>query len=154
MKLIVGASAGGHANELEILLRAAGSAWPVAPDSFVTTMEITAQGMARHGRPVHVIGEADRRKPFQAIMVVWRALYVALRERPDVVVTTGSMPLAVFCIWAKFLGARIIWIDSVAQIDKMSVSGRIMRRVADLCLVQWPDLVARNPGVEYCGELL
>jgi len=155
LKLAVGASAGGHANELLILLDAARQVWPVQPSVFVTTMDITAQGFAKRGmEPVHVIGEADRRKPLQALLVLWRALRVAWRERPDVVVTTGSMPLAVFCIWAKLLGAKIVWIDSVAQVETMSVSGRVMRRIADLCLVQWPELVARYPGVEYVGEVL
>ncbi len=154
LKLIVGASAGGHANELQLLLDAARGIWPVEPAAFVTTMEITAQGFARHGKPVHVIGESDRRKPLQALAVLARTLRLASRERPDVVVTTGSMPLAVFCIWAKLFGARIVWIDSVAQIEHMSLSGRVMRRVADLCLAQWPDVAARYPGVEYAGEVL
>jgi UDP-N-acetylglucosamine:LPS N-acetylglucosamine transferase len=154
LKLFVGASAGGHANELEILLQAVGESWPVKPYAFVTTLQITAQGFARHGKPVHVIGEADRRKPLEALRVLGRSFMLAWREKPDVVITTGSMPLAVFCTWCKLFGARIVWIDSVAQIDHMSMSGSIMRRIADLCLVQWPDLPQRYPGTEYAGELL
>lgn len=153
-KLVVGASAGGHANELELLLHAAKGAWPVEPSAFVTTLQITADGFARHGRPVYVIGEADRRKPLEAIGVLFRTLRLALQVRPSAVVTTGSMPLMVFCIWSKLLGARIVWIDSVAQVDRMSVSGRVMSRVADLCLVQWPDLVDKHKGVEYSGEVM
>ena len=154
MKLVVGASAGGHANELTLLLNAAEGMWPVEPMAFVTTMQITAQGFAHRGKPVHVIGESDRRKPLQSIEVFFRTFWLALRLRPDAVVTTGSMPLMLFCVWAKLFGAKVVWIDSVAQIDAMSVSGQVMRRVADLCLVQWPELVARYPGVEYAGEVL
>lgn len=154
LKLVVGASAGGHANELALLLKAAKGNWPVEPAAYVTTLEITAQGFAVHGKPVHVIGESDRGKPLQATAVLWRAARLAWRVRPDAVVTTGSMPLAVFCIWAKLFGAKIVWIDSIAQIEAMSMSGQLMRHVADLCLVQWPDLVARYPGVEYAGEVL
>lgn len=154
LKLFVGASAGGHANELQILLNAAREIWPVEPAAYVTTLEITAQGFAKHGKPVHVIGESDRRKPLQAVAVLWRSLALALRQRPDVVITTGSMPLAIFCLWSKLLGARIVWIDSVAQIEEMSMSGRMMRRVADLCLAQWPDVAARYPNVEYAGEVM
>lgn len=153
-RLVVGASAGGHANELLLLLKAAEGIWPMAPSAYVTTMEITAQGFANRGAPVYVIGESDRRKPLQAVGVLFKSLWLAVRLRPAAVVTTGSMPLAVFCIWAKLFGAKVVWIDSVAQIDAMSVSGRVMRHVADLCLVQWPDLVARYPGVEYAGEIL
>ncbi|HMC16110.1 MAG TPA: hypothetical protein VKI18_10790 [Albitalea sp.] len=154
LRLVVGASAGGHANELLILLDAAQGQWPVEPAAYVTTMEITAQGFARRGKPVHVVGESDRRKPLQAIAVLYRSLRLAWALRPDVVVTTGSMPLAIFSIWCKLFGARIVWIDSVAQIEHMSLSGRVMRHVADLCLAQWPDVAAHYPGVEYAGEVL
>ena len=75
-------------------------------------------------------------------------------EMVDVIVTTGSMPLAIFSIWSKLLGARIVWVDSVAQIDRLSLSGRVMRHVADLCLAQWPDVAAQYPNVEYAGEVL
>ena len=153
-RLVAGASAGGHANELVRLLDAAEGVWTVQPSAYVTTMAITAAGLARRGQPVHVIGESDRKKPLQAVAVLYRACALAWRLRPDLVVTTGSMPLALFAIAAKVLGARIVWIDSVAQIDNLSLSGRVMRRVADLCLAQWPEVAAANPGVEYAGELL
>ncbi|MGQ0502588.1 MAG: hypothetical protein ACT4P0_08310 [Panacagrimonas sp.] len=153
-KLMVGASSGGHANELLLLLKAAKGLWPLEPAAYVTTMDITAQGFTHFGKPVHVIGEGDRRKPLRTLAVVFRALWLAMRERPDIVVTTGSMPLAIFCIWSRLLGSQIVWIDSVAQVDKMSLSGRVMTRVANLCLVQWPDLAVGRSRVEYAGEVL
>lgn len=152
-KLVVGASAGGHVNELLILLLAAQGRWPVEPACYVTTMEIARAGFAHADRPVYVLGEGDRTKPLQSLLVLWRALTVALRERPDVVVTTGSMPLALFCFWSRLLGARIVWIDSVAQVDRMSVSGRFVRLFASLCLVQWPEVARQHANVEYAGEL-
>ena len=43
-KLVVGASAGGHANELLILLGAARGLWPAEPATYVTTMQLAAEG--------------------------------------------------------------------------------------------------------------
>ena len=154
LQLVVGASAGGHATELQILLDAAAGLWPVEPSAYVTTMQIAAGTFAGRGKPVFIIGECDRDKPLQAIAVALRTLCLAIRLRPDAVVTTGSMPLAMFCAWAKLLGARIVWVDSIAQIDKLSASGGLMRRIADLCLAQWPDVAARYENVEYAGEVL
>lgn len=153
LKLVAGASAGGHVNELLILLGAASAHWPIQPSAYVTTMQIAVNSFAATGKPVIVLGEGDRLKPFQSLLVVWRALRAALYLRPDIVVTTGSMPLAMFCLWSKMLGARIVWIDSVAQVEKMSLSGRIVRPFASLVLVQWQDLVPKYPGTEYAGEL-
>lgn len=153
LKLVAGASAGGHVNELLILLRAALKHWPVQPSAYVTTMQIAVKSFADTGKPVLVLGEGDRLKPAQSLLVVWRALRAAIRLRPDIVVTTGSMPLAMFCLWSRLLGAKIVWIDSVAQVEKMSLSGRIVRPFASLVLVQWPDLPPKYPGTEYAGEL-
>ena len=71
-----------------------------------------------------------------------------LRERPDVVVSTGAAPgyLALRC--AKLLGARTVWIDSVANVEELSLSGRIASTKADLCLTQWPHLAAGPVGYE------
>lgn len=153
LKLVAGASTGGHANELLILLQRASAFWPVMPQAYVTSMQIGEKSFAAFGKPVHVLGEADRTKLLRSLRVFFRALRVAWRLRPDVVVTTGSLPLALFCFWAHLLGARIVWIDSVAQVDRLSASGRFVRLFADLCLVQWPEVARTQSGVEYAGEL-
>lgn len=153
-KLLVGASFGGHANDLRTLLDAAEGLWPIEPEAYVTTMEMRDQGLAVPGQPVYMIGEADRRTPLQVLAVGWRALRVVLRERPSVVVTTGAMPLAALCVWAKLFGAKVVWIDCVSQVESLSLSGKGMRFIADLCLTQWPDVAARYRNVEYAGELL
>jgi UDP-N-acetylglucosamine:LPS N-acetylglucosamine transferase len=77
-----------------------------------------------------------------------------VRERPDVVITTGSAP----CLFAlglarKLFGARTIWIDSVANAEKLSSSGAQARRVADVWLTQWEHL-AKPDGPQYWGSVL
>lgn len=153
LKLVAGASTGGHLNELLILVARAPGRWPVMPSAYVTSMQIGVKAFAAFDKPVHVLGEADRTKLLGALRVLLCALRVAWRLRPDVVVTTGSMPLALFCFWARLFGARIVWIDSVAQVERMSASGRFVRLFADLCLVQWPEVARSHRGVEYAGEL-
>lgn len=150
--LCVGASSGGHMTELEALL-AYQSSWSVQPSVFVATLGISVSALppgARH----YLIGECDRNHLWQAVKTLVRCCKVVWRERPDVVLTTGSMPLALFCLVAKLFGAKIVWIDSVSQIDRISMSGRLVRPIADLFLVQWPELEKRFPGVRYAGELV
>jgi len=151
--IAVGASAGGHTNELLPLLEHT-DLWPEPPSFYVTTLDILAEKYAARGGRTYVIGECDRRKLMDIPKVIWRSLRCAWRERPDAVVTTGSMPLALFCLWAKLLGAKIVWIDSIANTDGLSLSGRLVRRFADLCLTQWPQVAQRVRGVEYAGQLI
>lgn len=150
---MAGASSGGHVNELLVLLDSAKGLWPVEPCAFVTTMEISVNAFLAKDRPVVVLGEADRTKRFAVFTVALAAWRAAKLLKPDVVVTTGSAPLALFCLASWLRGARIVWIDSVAQVRRISLSGRLIKPFASLRLVQWPDLVEKNPGTEYAGEL-
>jgi exopolysaccharide biosynthesis glucuronosyltransferase PssD len=77
---------------------------------------------------------------------------VLLRERPDVVISTGAAPGYLAIRGAKLLGARTVWIDSVANVDELSLSGRLASEKADLCLTQWPHLAEGLVG--YKGSVL
>lgn len=90
-----------------------------------------------------------------AFAVTIRQIYSALRrERPDVVITTGAAPGLVGLALGKLLfGSRTIWIDSIAAGEKMSLSGKLARPVADAWLTQWEHL-ARPGGPQYWGAVL
>jgi hypothetical protein len=151
-KLCCGASAGGHMNQLLRLLEAH-AGWDPEPSVFVTTLPAVAAPLVARGT-TYVIGECDRRHPLKALGVLARAIRFAWRERPDVVVTTGSMPLAMVCAASKLLGARIVWIDSIANAERLSMSGRFVRSFADLFLVQWREVAERYPGTEFAGAIV
>jgi UDP-N-acetylglucosamine:LPS N-acetylglucosamine transferase len=82
---------------------------------------------------------------------LWR---IVRSRRPDLVVSTGAAPGAIALCIARVYGIRTIWIDSVANSDTLSLSGRVVRHVADLCLTQWPDLAKRDPRLTYFGRVL
>ena len=83
-----------------------------------------------------------------ALKIVW----VLLRERPRVVISTGAAPGYLAIRGARLLGARTVWIDSVANVEELSMSGQMSSVTADLCLTQWPHL-ATGP-VMYEGAVL
>jgi UDP-N-acetylglucosamine:LPS N-acetylglucosamine transferase len=150
-KVCVGASSGGHMTELLGLLETI-NIWPVKPTLYVTTREIWAKKLRALGT-TYIVGECDRNKPFKILITLSRSLHFVLKERPDVVITTGSLPIAVVCIVAKIFGSKVIWIDSLAQLEDLSMSGKMMLKFADLILAQWPEVAEKYPAVEYVGEL-
>jgi UDP-N-acetylglucosamine:LPS N-acetylglucosamine transferase len=77
---------------------------------------------------------------------------VLLRERPQVVISTGAAPGYLAIRVAKLLGARTMWIDSVANVEELSLSGRLASEKADVCLTQWPHLAGGS--VTYQGSVL
>jgi hypothetical protein len=101
---------------------------------------------------VHVVNDATRWDRIGSLRMALRILWVVLRERPDVVLSTGAAPGFFALLFGRLLGARTIWLDSIANIEELSMSGRMARRHADLWLTQWPHL-ARPDGPECAGRV-
>ncbi len=80
-------------------------------------------------------------------------LRVLLLVRPDVVISTGALPGFFGVVIGKSLGARTAWIDSLANVEELSMSGRRAGPFADLWLTQWPTL-ATPGGPRYAGSVL
>jgi UDP-N-acetylglucosamine:LPS N-acetylglucosamine transferase len=139
-------------NQLLKLLEKSGS-WPHPPSFYVTSVRALAEKLVQRG-PVYVIGECNRQHPLRVLGVLVRSLRVVMKERPDVVITTGSLPLAMVCLSAKLFGAKIVWIDSIANVERFSVSGRLVRHFVDLFLTQWPELAQEYKNVEYAGAIV
>jgi hypothetical protein len=76
-----------------------------------------------------------------------------MRERPDVVITTGAAPGYFAIRFGNWLRARTIWVDSVANVDELSLSGRKAGPHADLWLTQWAHL-AKPGGPRFTGSVL
>lgn len=129
------------------------ASWPITQLCWITTRREIVPPVLWHGA-MEVVGECNRSSPARCLGVGLRALRLVWRYRPELVVTTGALPLALVCIWAKLMGARIVWIDSIANMSNLSMSGRAMYRVADLFVTQWPEVAQRFPRAEYLGQLL
>jgi UDP-N-acetylglucosamine:LPS N-acetylglucosamine transferase len=90
----------------------------------------------------------------QLLIIVSQFIGIMLRERPDVVITTGSFPGLIGLTVARLTTrAKTIWIDSIANCEQLSSSGRQARRVAHQWLTQWPEL-AQPGGPQYWGAVL
>jgi UDP-N-acetylglucosamine:LPS N-acetylglucosamine transferase len=128
-------------------------AWRRYDKFYVTTTQEVKEELERHGK-VYVVSECNRQMPLRNLRVLASCIRIALKERPDVVISTGAAPACLFCIVARILGARIVWVDSIANIDDLSMSGRIIKPLADMMLVQWPEVAHKRKSVEYVGNLL
>jgi UDP-N-acetylglucosamine:LPS N-acetylglucosamine transferase len=105
------------------------------------------------GDGFRVIPDANRWSKLQLLLSALAVTWLLIRLHPDVVVTTGAAPgYFALCI-GKCLGARVVWIDSIANAGELSMSGRNAGAFADLWLTQWPHL-ARDGGPQCLGNVL
>ena len=104
--------------------------------------------------PLHVLPDASRHAPLAILRQLVEVTRVIRRERPRVVISTGASVGVLALAVARLCGAHTIWIDSVANASRMSLSGRLARRVSDLWLTQWPHLAQGDGAPRYLGSVL
>ena len=147
-RIMAVASAGGHWIQLARLSEAfAGS-----DTLYVTTA--AGQVAPSGNRPVALVVDASRNEPWR---IAWAAVQLAilmLRFRPHAVITTGAAPGYLALRLAKLLGARTVWLDSIANADELSMSGRLAKPYADLWLTQWEDVTRAHPRLRFLGQVL
>ncbi|WP_448581832.1 glucuronosyltransferase [Thermaurantiacus sp.] len=150
------ASNGGHWIQL---LRLA-SAWDGCEVHYATTSPdcqghvarlAKARGQAAPG--YHVVTDANRWQKFRLIRQAVQVFALILRLRPQVIITTGASVGYFAIVFGRLLGARTLWLDSIANAKEPSLSGARAGPLADLWLTQWPEL-ARPGGPSYRGQVL
>lgn len=104
------------------------------------------------GARFYAVPDANRWNKLTLVWTAARIAWVVVRERPDVVISTGAAPGYLALRLGGLLGARTAWVDSVANVEELSLSGRMASDKADLCLTQWPHLAGDR--VRYRGSVL
>ena len=149
IKICFTGSAGGHMSQLLKLA----NCWEDHSTFCVTTSELIRKKLQRYGK-IYVVGACNRQHPVQVLKVLAKCVRIIIIEKPDVIISTGAAVGCIICFLSKLQGAKIIWLDSITNVEHLSLSGRIIRYVADLFLVQWPDLIEQYKNIEYAGSVI
>jgi hypothetical protein len=147
-RVLLVASAGGHWVQLTRL----SAAFEGCDSLYATTMQGAEAPTGL--RPVKVVVDGSKSSLFRLPLLVAQLLGILVRFRPHVIITTGAAPGLLALQLGKLLGCRTVWIDSLANSEELSLSGRMARPFADLWLTQWPHLVEAYPGLECHGGVL
>ena len=101
----------------------------------------------------YYLAECSRTHWWHGFTTIFQLIHIMIRLRPEVVVSTGALPGFLALIVARVFGARTVWIDSIANAEQMSLSGRLSKPIAELWLTQWPGVSAQT-GATYAGAVL
>jgi UDP-N-acetylglucosamine:LPS N-acetylglucosamine transferase len=148
MRVLLVASAGGHWIELHRLK----AAFVGADCQFVSTSKGMTPPLGE--RDVLEIADTARDSAWAMTPTLIGLLRIFHSFDPDLVVSTGAAPGALALVIAKAFGARTIWIDSIANSETLSLSGRLVRPVADVRITQWQHLAEENQSLRYLGQIL
>jgi hypothetical protein len=147
IRILAVASGGGHWVQLLRLM----TAFEDCDTAFVTVNDVYRTQVAGHR--FYALNDATRWNKFGLITMSLRLAWIVLRERPRVVISTGAAPGYVALRLGHMIGAKTIWLDSMANVECLSLSGQKIKGHADLWLTQW-DHLATPGGPQYAGSVL
>ncbi|AKG03754.1 polysaccharide biosynthesis protein [Salimicrobium jeotgali] len=151
-KLLLISSIGGHLTQL-LQLEPLFSQY----DYHIVTEKsaITKQMKKKH--PVSFLVYGGRNYPVRYIFKfsfnIMKSFFLFLRERPDVVITTGAHTAVPMCYIAKLFRKKVIYIESFAKTTSPNLSGRLVYPIADLFVVQWESMKKVYPKAVNGGSI-
>lgn len=148
-RVLAVSSGGGHWVQLQRLT-------PAFSDCDVAWATVRPQyrdDLADKSDRFHVLPDATRWNKLGLVHLMLKVFILVLKERPDAIITTGAAPGYFALVFGRLTGKRTCWLDSIANIEELSLSGRKASRWSTLWLTQWKHL-AKPDGPEFHGCVL
>ncbi|KXN92466.1 UDP-N-acetylglucosamine transferase subunit ALG14 [Leucoagaricus sp. SymC.cos] len=108
---------------------------------------LSALDFGRYTPRRYIISEGDHLSAEKA------AAFERTKSSPESV-KTGDRYLITTIPRARFLGLpspRVIYVESFARVNSLSISARLLRLLVDRFVVQWPQLLQNQKAGEYVG---
>ncbi len=148
LKVCFAASSGGHLEEI-LMLKPLMERY----ESFLVTEETGYQAAGKMVRCYYLL-QVNRREIScipRLFVNTFRSLLIFLAERPDVIVCTGALATVPICLLCKALGKKLVFIESFANVERPTMTGRLLYRFADRFCIQWKELKEYYPEAMYLG---
>lgn len=104
------------------------------------------------GCKFYLMDDFSRWNAWKMIPTFFKLIGIVLKEKPDAIITTGAAPGLVCLMVGKLLLKKTIWIDSIANVEHLSASGRIAQKFVSRIYTQWKSLSTET--VIYAGNIL
>ena len=151
-KILFISSTGGHFNELMQLK----SVMDKCNYHIVTEITDTNRNLKeKYKNKIDYLPYGTKKTPFKYIFILLgnslKSLFVYLKVRPQVIVTTGTHTAGPMCCIGKILGSKVIYIETFANRETKTEAGKLIYYVADTFVVQWEEMEKLYPKAKYWG---
>lgn len=149
-KICFAASSGGHFEQISMLR-------PLMRtyESFVVTEHTEYKAIIK-GEKMYYMHQVNRKEflfPFWMLINALKSVIVFLKEKPDIIITTGVLAMIPLCLIAKLFGKKLIYIESFAKVSSPTETGRFLYKFADRFYVQWKSMLRFYPKAVYLGGI-
>ena len=144
------ASTGGHFEQLMMLK-------PLMDkyESFIITEKTTYKSI-KDGGKAYYLKQVNRQEKMWILKTISNSissLKIFIKEKPDIVISTGALATVPMCIMAKIFRKKLIYIESFAKVTSRTVTGKLLYKFADQFYVQWEDMLEVYPNAIYKGGI-
>ncbi len=151
LKICFAASTGGHFEQLMMLK-------PLMKkyDSFILTEKTDYEVKNNNDIKIYKINQVNRKQilfPINMFINAIKSFAIFIKEKPDLVITTGVLAMIPMCLIAKIFGKKLIYIESFAKISSPTLTGKFLYKYADQFYVQWEKMLEIYPNAIYKGGI-
>ena len=104
---------------------------------------------------VYYLTYGTRKTPIRYFFILifnfFKSLYLFLKLKPEVVVTTGTHTAVAMCYIARIFRKKVIWIETFANRNTKTLAGRLVYPIANTFVVQWEEMKKLYPKAVYWG---
>ena len=153
-KVLFISSTGGHLNELLQLSKL----FEKYDYHIITEKDkSTEQLKEKYGDKISYLPYGTRKKIFRYIFIyMWlciKTIYFYIKIKPQYIVTTGTHTAGPMCYLGKIFGTKIIYIETFANRNRKTATGKLIYPIADLFIVQWEEMLKLYPKAVYGGAI-
>ena len=110
-----------------------------------------------YGNKIDYLPYGTRSKIFEYIFKYFylclKTIILFFKIKPDYIVTTGTHTAGPMCYISKIFGKKVIYIETIANINRKTATGRLIYPIADLFIVQWEEMKKIYPKAVYGGSI-
>jgi UDP-N-acetylglucosamine:LPS N-acetylglucosamine transferase len=148
MKICLVSSSGGHLTHLYMLKpfwEHENRFWVTFPTEDAATLLKDEKTYACH---------YPTNRSLKALMInTGLAFHILHQEHPDLIISTGAAVAVPFFYIGKLFGVKTVYIEVYDRTNDLTLTGKLVRPIADKFVVQWKSLQEHYPDTEYFGKI-
>ena len=148
MKVCLVCSSGGHLTHLYMLK----PFWGTKDRFWVTFNKEDAQSLLKDEKiyPCYYPTNRSLKALIKNSVIAWNVL---LKERPDLIISSGAAVAVTFFYLGKFFGAKTIYVEVFDRINKPTITGKLVYPISDKFIVEWEEMKKVYPKAINLGSI-
>ncbi len=149
MKICLVCSSGGHLSQVVVL-----KPWWQKFDHFWVTFNKEDAISLLHNERVYYAFYPTNRSLKNLFRNMILAVKILIKERPNILFSSGAGVSVPFFYFGKLLGCRLIYLEVYDRIDSPTLTGLLVYPIVDKFLVQWEEQKKFYPKAQFWGKAI